>query len=226
MNHQRLLELFWEFAEHIKSLHTLYLDCISGFAILHDRLVKHQNDIKSILENHEYAKEEFQDTCSMSYKHLCKMEFQPVAMSPLMKQGDIKARTKKNGTNYYLLGNQCVVSAYSYWEEYLRIEIGKAIGVLDSQAENTEDTRKILNKHVVSDFWGDMRFLRNCIVHNNCIANSDVSKCKLLRWFQPGQPVELDYKKMRRIFLCMGAYRNEIHRMSLSPSEGIKIFTK
>lgn len=202
---------------------TLYLDSIAGFSILHDRLLSHQQNNKKLLGNHEYATEEFQDTCSMVYKHLCDKDFSPVSMSPVMKQGNIKDRTKENGTNYFLLGNQCVVSAYSYWEEYLRIEIGKATGVLDQSAENCDETRIILNKHVVSDFWGDMRHLRNSILHKNGIASSEIYRCKIFKWFKPGESIELDYAKMRVIFLSMGEYRNELHSMSLPPRPGINM---
>ena len=114
MNYGRLLELFWGFAEYIESLHTLYLDSIAGYSILHDRLLSHQQSIKKLLGNHEYATEQFQDTCSIIYKHLCDKDFTPVAMSPVMKQRDIKDRTKEDGKNYLLLGAQCVVAAYSY----------------------------------------------------------------------------------------------------------------
>lgn len=223
MNYRRLLELFWEFAGYIESLHTLYLDSIAGYSILHDRLLSHQQSIKKLLGNHEYATEQFQDTCSIIYKHLCDKDFTPVSMSPVMKQGNIKDRTKEDGKNYLLLGAQCVVAAYSYWEEYLRIEIGKAIGVLKESATNCDETRQILNKHVVSDLWGDMRHLRNSIIHNNRVANSDMAECKILKWFRPGDPIELDYEKMRVIFLAMGAYRNELHSMSLPPRKGTKI---
>ena len=114
MNHKRLLELFLEFAEQIEALHTLYLDSIAGFSLLHDRLVNHQQDMKNLLGEHEYATEQFQDTCSMVYKHLCNKDITPVSMSPVMKQGDIKSRTKENGRNYFRLGNQCIVSAVKF----------------------------------------------------------------------------------------------------------------
>lgn len=68
----------------------------------------------------------------MTYKDLCNEEHSVVSLSPVMKQGDIKMRTEVNGTNWVLLGRQCIISAYSYWAEYLRKEIGLAMGVLDS----------------------------------------------------------------------------------------------
>jgi hypothetical protein len=223
INYKRILHLFGEFAGYLESLHTLYLDSIAGYSILHERLLSKQQYKKELFGNHECGTEQFQDTCSMLYKELCDKDFTPISRRPVMKQGDIKNRTKEDGINYLLLGAQCVVSAYSYWEEYLRIEIGKAIGVIDQHAENCDKTRKILNRHVVCDFWGDLRYLRNSIIHKNGVATSDIAKCNILKWFKPGDPIELDYQKMRVIFLAMSAFRNELHNMSLPPRKGVKI---
>lgn len=135
-----------------------------------------------------------------------------------MKQGDLRARIEANGRNTQTLGNMLVVSAYAYWEEYLRIEIGKAKGVLPVDAKNSEENRAILSKAVVSDFWGDLRYLRNSIVHSHGVASSDMAKCKVIKWFKPGDKIVLNYQMVRALFLCMGAYRNEIHKMQFPPS--------
>jgi hypothetical protein len=186
MNYSRFLELFHEFSSHIEALHTLYLDSLVGYSILHERLIAQQESMRTILGDHEYATQEFQDTCSIVYKNLANRDYTPVSMSPVMKQGDMRRRVVDDGINTILLGRQCVVTAYAYWEEYLRVEIGKAAGFLPATAQASEKkTRAILNEHVVSDFWGDLRHIRNSIVHTNGIANSDVKKCKLLLWFTP-----------------------------------------
>jgi len=223
MNYRRLLELFWEFTKKIEDWHTLYLDSIAGYSILHERLLNKQEDAKKMLGDHEYAETTFQDELSINYKRLCGIDFIPVSMKPLMKQGEVKKRLCKNGQNYLLLGNQCVVTAYSYWEEYLRIEVAIAIGVLKRGAKNSKETRKILNEHLNVDFWGDMKLIRHSILHNNGIASSDISKCKIIKCFYPGKLIEIDYEKMRAIFLSMGWYRNKLHEMSLPPSEGITV---
>ena len=223
IDYKRLLALFWEFSRRIEDLHTLYLDAIVGFEFLHGELLRHQDDVRRFLGNHEYATAAFQDTCSVAYQQLGGKDVSPVSMSPVMRQGDLKERTREDGKNFLLLGSQCVVSAYAYWEEYLRIEIGVAIGVLPREATNSEHNRAILNQHVTSDFWGDMRHLRNSIVHRNGIAISDMSKCRIVRWFSPGTPIELTFKRMQEIFLLMGDYRNELHSMSFPPREPIRI---
>ena len=225
IDHKRLLKLFYEFARQLEEWHTLYLDSIAGYSILHERLLARQEDVRKALGEDKYTSIAFQDTCSVLYKNLCNKDVAPIALSPVMKQGDVKKRTQRNGHNYLLLGNQCVVSVYSYWEEYLRIEIGIALGKLRNGARNSETTKRILNQHVKVDLWGDLRYLRNSIVHNHGIANSDLSKCKVIRWFKPGERIVLDYDKMRALFFVMGCYRNKLHTMSLPPSDDMRILT-
>lgn len=224
MDHKRLLDLFWEFAHKLEAVHTFYLDSIVGYSALHERVLRRQENVRALLgADHELATTEFQDTCSTIYEQLGGKDYSPVSMSPVMKQGQVKSRVKEDGQNTLLLGKQCVVDLYSYWEEYLRIEIGKAIGVLPNDAERNEETRQLLNKHVTSDLWADLKHIRNSIVHNNGIANSEVVRCKVITWFKPMEPIELSYEKMRQIFLYLGRFRNELHTMSLPPRRPIRL---
>lgn len=223
MNYKRLNILFHELSKKIENQHTLYLDSISGYSILHERILKKQADIKSILGNHECASTEFQDTCSTIYKQFADKDYRPVSMSPVMKQGDVKSRTNINGQNYLMLGEQCIVSMFSYWEEYLRLEIGIAIGVLPENAKPTKKNKEILNVHVTSNIWGDIRYLRNSIVHNNSVAIKEMSKCKIITCFPPGNEIRLTYEVMELLFVLMGYYRNDLHTMSLPPRKGIRL---
>lgn len=219
MNYNRFLELFWEFNEFIVSLHTLYLDSIAGFSILYQRVLKHQNQIKSFIGECEEASGEFQDKCSINYERLCSEKFNVVSMSPLMKQGEVKKRTGHNGTNYILMGRLCVVHAYTYWETYLRKEVGIALGVLDANVHTKKDEiNDILREYVSIDFWGDMGVMRHAILHKNGIATSKFNKMKFLTWFKPDDPINLDFDKMKFIFIQMGNFRNTLHRLSLPPS--------
>jgi hypothetical protein len=224
MNHARLLELFWEFSRHLEAQSTLYLDSAVGYSILHERLQEYQDSTRRVLGDSEYGSEAFQDTCSMLYKHISNCDYTPVSMSPVMKQGEMKSRLKQDGRNALLLGQQCIVSVYAYWEEYLRIEIGKAIGVLPADATQSEETRKVLNQHVADDLWGDIRHIRNGIVHANGIATAEIQKCKLIKWFRQGETIDLTFERMRALFLALAYYRNKIHDMAL-PKRNFRIPT-
>ena len=219
MNYKRFLDLSREFNEFIVSLHTLYLDSVVGFKILHKCLLEHQNQIKLFIGECEEASSKFQDKCSIDYEKLCSEKFNVVSMSPLMKQGEVKERTAHNGTNYILMGRLCVVQAYTYWETYLRKEIGIALGVLDPNVPTKKKERNgILKDYVPDDFWGDMGVIRQAILHKNGIATSKFNKMKVLTWFKPNDPINLDFDKMKLIFIQMGNFRNILHSLSLPPS--------
>jgi len=203
MNRTRLLGLFCEFDAKIKALHTLYLDSIVGYSVLHERLRSHQENIRVFLGEHEFATEEFQNTCVIAYKDISACDFMPASLSPVMKQGELLHRVVSDGQNALQLGSQCIVDVFSYWDEYLRKEIGKASGVP--------------HEEIKSDFWGDLRLIRHSIVHCRGIASPKMAECKLIKWFKPGDNIKLDYQKMHCIFLYMGQYRNEIHALSLPP---------
>lgn len=223
MDYLRFRDLFHEFARKLEEQHTFYLDSVVGYLVLYERMVAKQDEVKSFLDDHELANDEFLDTCSTMYRQLCGKDLSPIALSPVMKQGDVKERNKEDGLNYFLLGANCIVSLYSYWEEYLRVEVGIAMGVLPKGSTNTEETRLILNKHVVNDIWGDIRLLRNSIVHNDSIASHEMSRCKIIHFFPSGQPIELDFKKMHEIFILLAMYRNELDKLSRPPRKGIRL---
>lgn len=199
-----MLELYEEFDAFVVSLHTLYLDSVVGFNVLHRRLLEHQDTIKSMLGESQEASCDFQDECYVSYEELCGEGFNVESVSPLMKQGEVKERTARNGINYILMGRLCVVHASGYWETYLRKEVGIALG------------EKNPPKH---DFWGDMRLLRNAILHNKGKANSGFDKMRVLQWFKPGDQINLDFDKVKEIFAQMAYFRNCLHALSLPPHD-------
>lgn len=200
MRYGRLLALSEELDALIVSLQTLYLDCVVGFTTLHCRLLEHQNTIRSVLGECEEASDNFQDACGVTYNELCGIEFSVESVSPVMNQGEVKQRTARNGTNYILMGRLCVVYAYAYWESHLRKEVGLALGLKNPP------------KH---DFWGDMRIMRNAIVHNKGKAGPEFKKMKVLKWFAPGDDIDLGFDEMKEIFAQMALCRNCLHALSL-----------
>jgi hypothetical protein len=183
MNYIRFNELFHEFARFVEQLHTLYLDSLSGFSVLHERLLDHQATMARLLNGSELAEEKFQDTCSMRYEDLCSKRFAPVALWTVMKQGHMKERLKDNGTNTVLLGRQCLVSAYGYWEEYLRPEVGKALGVLSLDANGrSEESRRILNTISAMTSSTTMERPRARSLNVSCCAGSRPASQLIFAW--------------------------------------------
>ena len=103
------------------------------------------------------------------------------------------------------------MSFYDYWNDYLRREYVIAKGKLDSNETRKEVIEEALRKYASHDLWGDIRHLRTSIVHNQGIATSDIARCKLIKWFQAGDPIALTPEHMRALFVALLAYRNELH---------------
>ncbi len=53
---------------------------------------------------------------------------------------------------------------------------------------------------------GDIRYLRQSIIHNRGIAVSNVENCKVLKWFAPGEIVDLDPTQVETLILEVKTY--------------------
>ena len=91
--------------------------------------------------------------------------------------GDRIGRNACDGENCTFVSNMAVVSIYGYWEDHFRAEIAKALGKEKNQ--------------VASDIFGDIRRLRQSIVHHRGIALKDVESCKVLQWFSENDQIFL-----------------------------------
>jgi hypothetical protein len=108
-----------------------------------------------------------------------------VRSAATITQGEWKSKIGKDGTNIRIIGNMCLVMMYQYWEDKYRDEIATSKGI-------TKD-------ELSSDLFGDIRHLRNSIIHNNGRAISEVSRCKVLKWFKEDDEVVIDAQKMDRL---------------------------
>ena len=85
---------------------------------------------------------------------------------------------------------------YSYWEDHFRAQIANAKGV-------TKDVLK-------SDVMGDIRWLRQSIVHHRGIATDEVGNCKVLTWFAKGDEIFLNEQKFLQMISHARAYLDEL----------------
>jgi len=74
-----------------------------------------------------------------------------------------------------MIGNLCSVLIYQYWEDYYRARMAE---VLDMSADDLE-----------VDIMGDLRHIRRSVIHHRAIAIDDIERCKIIRWFAPGDDI-------------------------------------
>ena len=209
VDYKRLHQLSDEFTQNWNRLQALYLDAVAGFAFVRSHVDSDQARARSLVRGTELDSEKFQDSRIFTYTEIFARDFCASAIHSAT-QGEVKARNVPGGTNFAILGQLCLISFYHFWNDYLRREYVIAKGLLRQDEQSTDVVEDCLREHASHDLWGDLRLLRQSIVHNNGIANSAVKRCKLIRWFEPGDPISITPEQMRAIFLALLKYRNDL----------------
>ncbi len=216
IDYARLGRLSEEFTQHWERLQAFYLDAVAGFVFILDHVESEQTDARAFVRGSDLDSQEFQDTRMFGYEGIFSNDFCTSGIHRAT-QGEVRTRNAPDGLNYTTLGQLCLISFYDFWEDYLRPEYAIAKGVLDRNEHNKEVMEKCLREHASHDLWGDLGYLRTSIVHRQGIAISAVAKCKLIKWFKPGDVVALTPGHMRAIFLALLAYRNELFKEQFPP---------
>jgi hypothetical protein len=209
VDYHRLHVLSEEFLAHWKRLHAFYLDAAAGFALVRSRVESEQGEARRLLKGTECDSEEFQDTRMFTYAEIFADNFVTSGMHQAT-QGQVKARNTSSGSNFVTLGQLCIISFYDFWNDYLRCEYVKAKGYLRKTEQDRSVIEKCVKNYASYDLWGDIRLLRQAIVHNRGIATSDIERCKVLKWFHQGDFISITPAHMRAIFLALRAYYNEL----------------
>lgn len=102
-------------------------------------------------------------------------------------QGELKHRNRKNGENTLFLGAMCLIAIYQFWDGKFRDEIAGELS--------------ITKEELLHDLIGDIRLMRHAIIHHGGIADDRISHCRCLRWFKPGDAIEINEERMKEIIL-------------------------
>lgn len=106
------------------------------------------------------------------------------------KIGSLNSNLSKGGIVYVTLGHQWAVTVYAYWEHVSRPRLAKAQGV---------------KLHEIKEpIFGDLRLIRHSILHNKGVALSDVRKLEVLKWFSPGESIQITEEKVSEFMAKCG----------------------
>jgi hypothetical protein len=156
------LEIIHEFDAAIDDAVALYLDSQVAMTMFSETLTKLQLRIAA----QERLSVQHLDQLSYTYGNGDPNDPPSVGLVSVT-QGMVKARNAKGGRNHLLLGQRFIVDLYSFWEDGYRSKIAEAL--------NQE------RGSIRSDVFGDIRHLRNSVVHHFGIALPDITKCKILK---------------------------------------------
>ena len=86
---------------------------------------------------------------------------------------ELSKSVQKDGSYYDALAKSQIVLIFASWDEHYR--------TLIAQENNCG------NAQITSDLMGDIRLIRNCIIHNKSIITSEPKRMKVLSWkLEPG----------------------------------------
>ncbi len=104
------------------------------------------------------------------------------------------------GVAFRQLGHQWVVFVYAMWEDEMRGRLATAQGIAHDDV-----------KHPI---LGDLRLIRNDVVHKRGIATSEwTERCSTVRWFSVGDDVFIDNWMVTEVMDAFGLTR-------LGPEQG------
>ena len=185
-----------EFIKILDDIYGVYLDSTSGFRLWRDEVIKAQN----------YASE----ITGKGIKDLENVRFRFFNTDPHKPDshilhrstyGQIKRRNEKEGDNYAIIANLCIVLIFQYWDSHYRKQISEELGL---KKEND----------LKSDIMGDLNKLRNSIIHHQAIALKDVEKCILLKWFKEGDTIYINSGMLEKVIVHIKEYIIQINQDS------------
>ena len=90
----------------------------------------------------------------------------------------------------HVLASSLLIALYQHWEHTWRPDIGSVTG-----------------QKPLSDFWGEVCKLRDCILHNKARANADYERrAKILKWFRDGDVIQITATQFTAFISAARAY--------------------
>ena len=180
-----LNELVDEFWEKVDSIYGVYLDGVEGFQDIHDKT-------KSTFENTARQVEEkagFKmnpEQIIRGFPRLVKPEEK--GKTKALHQVNFHARMERNqpdGNNTIYIGQVCLVSIYQFWNDHYRKKIAKCLGYKTNQLQ--------------VNLFGDLKNIRDSIIHNNGLAINRVKNNAVITAFSPNQLIMVSKKYFEHI---------------------------
>ena len=86
---------------------------------------------------------------------------------------------------------------YQYWENYYRPKIA--------------EEKRVLKENIKWDIMGDLKLFRESIIHHRGIAIPKIKNCKMLKWFEEGEIINIDNHQFEEIIRNIKISKYEIN---------------
>jgi hypothetical protein len=178
-------DVIHEYIDFVNRQVGVYMDALAGFEGHHTRVERQIHRISRPVNSgidkdgqHVVVWASFEDPTKPDVIH-----------NRIIRASDYIAANSKGGSNAQQLSQAVLVFLFTYWEYEIRPRL--------SALQNVE------LKEIRSDIMGDLRILRNAILHAKGIIRPDKHKGlkKLSDMFVVDQPVHISYESMHQIFV-------------------------
>jgi hypothetical protein len=165
----------------------VYMDALAGFAGHHTRIARQVHRINRPVASHVDNKGQ-RVVVYASYEDPTQPD---VIHNRIIRAVDYIAANSKGGSNEQQHSQAILVFLFTYWEDEIRPRLAASKGVELQEIQ--------------SDIMGDLRILRNVVLHSKGIIHSEKHKelKKLSDMFIVDQPVNVSYEGMHRIFVLI-----------------------
>ena len=199
-----------EYIKIVDAIYGVYLDGIQGFSSA--KKVFEASQLKTLEKNKELVKlkpaksktrynlsiSEFDDSC-LIYTRGTKGKPDYKVLHYCPTQGQYKKRNGPNGENYRFMGNMAIISFYEYWQNSCRNKLAVY--------------HKVKPNEIKSAIFGDLRLLRNSIVHHKGIAFADVEQCSIFTWYKAADDIFIDGDKMEDIVTIIKRSKSDLYEI-------------
>ena len=184
----KAVALLSEYAEIVDDAYALYLDAGAAMTRFVTFLEQQQRDTLARFKGQKDAPQTIEQLDQTSFIYGKGDPNAPSAqIQHVSKQGEVKERNRGNGKNAKTVSRVVILTIYQFWEDHYREEFAKAL----EKSKN----------EVASDFFGDIRNIRNDMIHHRNIASGRVLKCKLLKYFGVGDEIYLEKEEVMELMV-------------------------
>ncbi|MCK5492113.1 MAG: hypothetical protein KAJ14_03275 [Candidatus Omnitrophica bacterium] len=184
---EKLDDIIREYIDFINNQVGVYMDALAGFEGHHVRIERQVHRISKITGSKidENGKRIVMRT---SYEDPSQPD---IIHNRIIRASDYIAANSRGGANEQQHAQATIVFIFTYWEEEIRPRLSRS--------------RSVELSKINSDIMGDLRILRNVILHSKAIINPDKYKSlKLVQnLFKSNHKIHLSYDDMHKIFVLI-----------------------
>lgn len=165
-----------------------YMSALAGFAGHHARVSRQVHRANRLVSTKPPDKSGMKTVVYASYEDPSKPD---IIHNQIMRSDEYLDANRSGGSNEQQYSRSILIFLFTYWEDEIRPRLARAKGVEINEVQ--------------ADIMGDLRTLRNVILHSKSVIRPDKhSSLKLLGdMFQVDKELQFSYEGMHRIFVLI-----------------------